>query len=220
MAVNTSERVVFHLGDLLEPMEDRTKREHLDRYRLAAWRLPHGARALDVGCGCGYGAYLLATQGRAGYVLALDHDEESINYARTHFRHPAIVFQWLDAGQIIEDAPLGEPYDAVIAFEVLEHVADPERLVRVCAENLLPRGVLFASSPVVPTTQDNPWHKRDFTPRAFRALIRTRFVIHETLLQNESILMVSAFRQGGGVPGTLWPDAEPAETEHGPPVQL
>jgi 2-polyprenyl-3-methyl-5-hydroxy-6-metoxy-1,4-benzoquinol methylase len=40
---------------------------------------------LDFGCGCGYGAGLMARNG-AAKVIGVDISEEAIQYSRTHFR--------------------------------------------------------------------------------------------------------------------------------------
>jgi 2-polyprenyl-3-methyl-5-hydroxy-6-metoxy-1,4-benzoquinol methylase len=46
---------------------------------------------IDVGCGIGYGAKILAEAGHR--VLAIDVDEETIAYAREHYAHDRIEFR-------------------------------------------------------------------------------------------------------------------------------
>lgn len=98
---------------------------------------PHPAEVLDVGCGAGGFATLLA--GRAGHVDALDVSPVMVAAARE--RVPANV-------TCIEDDVLTRPlppghYDAVTSISTLHHLPLPEVLPRLAA-SLRPGGVLAA----------------------------------------------------------------------------
>lgn len=56
-------------------------RMHLMRYRYASAR-SRGACVLDAACGPGYGAAMLATEGKAARVVAVDISEAAIAGAR------------------------------------------------------------------------------------------------------------------------------------------
>ncbi len=71
-------------------------------------------------------------------------------------------------------------FDAVVAFEVVEHVADPDALLRVMLEMVTPNGRLYISTPNgVDHGGDLPgWdhvepkgHVRVYTPQTFHALL-------------------------------------------------
>jgi SAM-dependent methyltransferase len=81
-------------------------------------RIPHGARVLDYGCGIGSDGLLLL---EAGYrVEFADFDNPSTAYLRWRLAH-----RGLDAPihNLAGEVPGG--FDAVYAFDVIEHVRDP-----------------------------------------------------------------------------------------------
>ena len=64
---------------------------HRKVYEFAA-QFARDARVLDVGCGTGYGAALLADAGAAS-VTGIDNSEEAIGYARRKFRVDGLSFR-------------------------------------------------------------------------------------------------------------------------------
>jgi len=154
----TLERIV---PDGLEP-ESTTGREtlqlHLARYGFAANQL-HGGRVLDLACGVGYGSVILAEVPGVELVVGGDISIEALRHARTHYRHPRVVFgcgdraTWLRPGS----------FDGIVSLETIEHVSEPMQLLRQFATLLRPGGVLIASVPVTPSVDANPHHRSDFT---------------------------------------------------------
>jgi SAM-dependent methyltransferase len=84
-------------------------------------RLPEHARVLDVCCGTGYLAGLLA--GRGFHVAGIDASAEMIAHARRNV--PAAEFQVGDAAEVRAD---GEFDAAVSTFDSLNHILDLGRL--------------------------------------------------------------------------------------------
>src|ERR1700733_2545379 len=92
--------------------------EHLARYAFAA-RLARGKRVLDTGCGVGYGSAELAKS--AVSVVGVDTAAEATANAREHYRLPNLHFEQASCGGLPHrDAS----FDLVVAFEVIEHLAD------------------------------------------------------------------------------------------------
>ena len=92
--------------------------EHLARYHFAA-RLARSKRVLDAGCGVGYGSALLAQD--ALVVFGLDLASEAAAYAHAHYSQPNLFFsQGSCAALPIASASL----DLIVAFEVIEHIAE------------------------------------------------------------------------------------------------
>lgn len=189
MPLQSDERIVFSRGELFAPVEDRTKKAHLDRYRLAIERIPCPGRVLDLGCGVGYGALLMAT--RALIVTAVDYDEETIFYAKMFFGNPSINYMLADVEAEEWTFPWGQ-YNAVTAFEIIEHLKNPEVFLEKCHNELAPRGLLFISTPIVKI--DNGFHKHFFSEKTFRELVEGRFRVEEKLVQNDEICMLVAYR--------------------------
>jgi 2-polyprenyl-3-methyl-5-hydroxy-6-metoxy-1,4-benzoquinol methylase len=140
--------------------------DHVASYRWAASRV--AGHVVDAGCNSGYGAAILADAGHL--VTALDRWQPGLDFAERNWRRPGIV--WANADFAAADTML-PVCDAVVAFEVLEHLDRPELLLRA-ARAAAP--VLLASAPneaVWPhQPRYAPEHKRHYTRAAFETLLR------------------------------------------------
>jgi 2-polyprenyl-3-methyl-5-hydroxy-6-metoxy-1,4-benzoquinol methylase len=105
---------------------------------------PRGMRVLDLGCGGGHNGALLKRAG-AREVIGVELDAGACAEART--RLDAVVR--CDLARLDAEALGEEPFDAVLASDVLEHLADPELVLACAAERLRPGGVVLASIPNV-----------------------------------------------------------------------
>jgi SAM-dependent methyltransferase len=171
-------------GELLEA-------EHVARYRWAA-ALVEGKRVLDAGCGTGYGAELLAREGAAS-VVGVDVDREVIEAAQRE-GSGAVTFAAADLRELPAD--LGT-FDAIVCFEVLEHIDEPEAALDRLAASLAPDGLLVVSSPnrdVYPP--GNPFHKHEFTPGELADALGTRFA-HVKLVRQQDWLAAGVFDDDG-----------------------
>lgn len=117
--------------------------DHIHRYRWAAERLQ--GTVIDAGCGSGYGAAILADAGLA--VLAIDAFADGLHFGAENYDRPGIEWRLGD----LETCDLPRR-DAAVAFEVIEHLARPERLLQ-----RLDASVLLAS---VPNEAVWPWEPR------------------------------------------------------------
>lgn len=103
---------------------------------------PLTARVLDVGCGNGVISRHL---GRMGYdVLGIDVSDRTIEKARTIAPLPNVRFMKKSAEELVAS---GEKYDIVICSEVLEHLNDPGKLLKVLYLTLEDRGKLIVTVP-------------------------------------------------------------------------
>ena len=101
-----------------------------------------GKDVLEIGCGSGYGAYLLNRLQPKSYV-GLDVMEEQIGIARRNY--PQFEFQVQDATDLshFEDASR----DLVIIFGVLHHIPAWRRTIDEIARVLKQGGHLFLEEP-------------------------------------------------------------------------
>lgn len=154
--------------------------EHYHRY-LWAQRLVTGLEVLDLGSGEGFGAALLSE--RAASVLGIDVDARTVEHARLNYSGASVRFEVGSATDLagVPDASV----DAVVAFEIIEHVEDQGRMLEEVKRVLRPGGLLVTSTPdkrayTDATGQDNPFHVRELTEEQFRELLAGRFA-HVTL---------------------------------------
>lgn len=114
------------------------RRHVLDRALGEAGFDPRHTHVLDVGCGTGFfTSYYLA---RGAAVTGLDIAPTSVERLRR--RHPESRFLLAD----VAEAPIGERFDLVNAFDVLYHITDDARWERAVAHLALavaPQGLLL-----------------------------------------------------------------------------
>lgn len=142
---------------------DGIRADHRYRYEWAAERLG-GLRVLDAGCGIGYGSHILAQA--CCKVTAVDGCAEAIDQARKHYAHPDVTHFYGELADLVGS------YDAVVCFEVLEHIEDAPAtigLFSTLADRLL---CSVPNEVVVPFEQTRPLgHLRHYTPGEFRTLL-------------------------------------------------
>ena len=155
------------------PEENYWFQRHVVAYRYAAERIA-GMDVLDAGCGEGYGSSILAE--RAASVVGVDLERDVIEHAAE--RYPSVHFQTGDL------ATLGFPdgaFDAVVTFQVIEHLQSPRGFVAECARVLRPGGTLILSTPnrltFSPTGVRNPFHTVEFAPTELRGVIEEGFAV-------------------------------------------
>ncbi len=105
---------------------------------------PTGLRVLDAGCGAGRNGELLKRAG-AGEVWGVELDAGAAEEARRRLDHVVTG----DLAGVTLDELGGEPFDAVLAIDVLEHLADPSAALAGLVALLRPGGTLVACIPNV-----------------------------------------------------------------------
>ncbi len=103
-----------------------------------------GLSIVDVGCGGGLVAEPMARLG--ANVIGLDAAGESLAVARLHAEQSglAIAYQEGTAEGLAEAQPGG--FDAVLALEIVEHVADVSLFAAACARLARPGGAIIFST--------------------------------------------------------------------------
>lgn len=105
-------------------------------------RIPVAAQfILDVGCGNGANASILAAQGKRVDGITLSPEE--LNSASPYLNHGFI--HNLENG--LPGGVLQNQYDAVLCSHVLEHIGDPAKLLRDILSALKPNGTLVVALP-------------------------------------------------------------------------
>jgi len=103
-----------------------------------------GARVLDIGGGLGYGAFLLSRA--AEEVVFIDKSEQTVDFVRKTWLPLAPNLRAIHTEAAgLESAE--DRFDVVFLMDVIEHVAEPERLLLEAHRLLSPGGLLVMSTP-------------------------------------------------------------------------
>src|SRR6266498_3888319 len=97
---------------------------------------------LEIGCGNGYGAYLINLKSPRSYI-GLDLMEEQIEKARQ--RYPKYQFLVQDAADLSQFADASK--DVVIIFGVLHHIPEWRKVIDEIKRVLRPKGSFFVEEP-------------------------------------------------------------------------
>jgi 2-polyprenyl-3-methyl-5-hydroxy-6-metoxy-1,4-benzoquinol methylase len=155
------------------PAENYWYRRHVAVYEWIAARVA-GLDVVDMACGEGYGADLLAR--RAARVTGVDANPDAHEHARLKYSRPGVRF--------VRDLVDGyaEPCDAVVFLQTIEHIEDPGATLDHFREILRPGGTAYVSTPNVLTLapagaerSGNPWHVHEYRAEEFRALCERSF---------------------------------------------
>ncbi|MBQ6644479.1 MAG: glycosyltransferase [Saccharopolyspora sp.] len=167
--------------------------EHYHRYALAA-RFVRGKRVLDLACGEGYGAALLAAEGAE--VVGLDVDPAAVQHATRRYGGRGVSFR---TGSITDPAALAEekPFDVVVCFEAIEHVEDHDAVLALVRSSLQQGGLFLVSTPDTTIYQhahgnDNPFHAKELSAAEFDSLLEGAFRHVAVLKQNTAVGSVLA----------------------------
>jgi 2-polyprenyl-6-hydroxyphenyl methylase/3-demethylubiquinone-9 3-methyltransferase len=103
-----------------------------------------GKRVLDVGCGGGILSESMAQKGAV--VTGIDLGEKALNVAKLHQLESGVNvdYQLISVENLASLHPAS--FDVVTCMEMLEHVPDPEAIVRACAQLVKPGGSVFFST--------------------------------------------------------------------------
>jgi 2-polyprenyl-3-methyl-5-hydroxy-6-metoxy-1,4-benzoquinol methylase len=155
------------------PEENYWFRRHLVVYEWIAQRLA-GKRVIDMACGEGYGADVLARTAAA--VVGVDANPEAHEHARLRYRRGNLRF----ARDLVES--FSEHADAVVFLQTIEHLEDPGEALGHFRSLVDPHGVVYLSTPNVLTLaprgasrSGNPWHVHEYRAAEFERLCRGSF---------------------------------------------
>lgn len=157
-------------GEYFIPGEsgERIEADHLERYRFASSYV-RGKSVLDIACGVGYSAPILAAAGAASYD-GVDINPELTAYASGQYGTEIIRYH---TGDICTFAT-NRQYDLITCFETIEHVEDYKSALLNLHRLLKADGLLLISSPNRRVTSPNcrsladkpanKFHVQEFTP--------------------------------------------------------
>lgn len=166
---------------------DRATRRYLKAAELAGRR---GGFWLDCACGSGFGTEVLA--GFADYVMGIDIDAPTIEYARRfHGQSTKVTFR---AGDLTDlKLSWDAVFDVVVSIETIEHVPDCVPLLKQTYTSLKPGGVAVITTPASTfgggPNPLNPFHPNELTEEQFRQLMADTF--DESSLYGEEVVLTT-----------------------------
>lgn len=103
-----------------------------------------GKTVLDVGCGGGILAESMAHKNAT--VTGIDLAKKSLKIAQLHALETGVTvnYRCVEVETLAAEAPAS--FDVVTCMEMLEHVPDPQSVVRACAQLVRPGGWVFFST--------------------------------------------------------------------------
>lgn len=136
---------------------------------------------LEVGTGMGYGVDIIAPGCRRFISIdkqlpAVPHQLDNTDYFEMEV--PPIGFE-------------SASFDAVVSFQVIEHIEDDIDFVREVARVLRPGGKFVVSTPNAPMSLTrNPWHVREYNADELRNILECHFAKVEAygVLGNEKVM--------------------------------
>lgn len=151
---------------------------HIATYRFC---LPFvkNRRVLDFGCGSGYGTHLLSSD--CEKITGIDISADAIAYARDHYQKDNL--EYLQVNDIEAEALPFEDnaFDAVISFQVIEHIGQVEKYLSEIRRVLRSNGKLVIATPDRTTRLfpgQRPWnvyHLTEYSPDSFASLMTNFF---------------------------------------------
>lgn len=161
----------------LSPFELGAKRLH---YCLVALQHVHGS-VLEIGCGAG------------GFIKGIHEYRHDLRCVGVDISYHAIAVAKKDSGDvefIVGDAyhlPFSKgTFDAVIFFDVLEHVDKPEKMLQECNRVLKKGGILHGYIP----TEGSKWSYTYYLAK-MNWHVKEQFAGHIVQLTKESVLRMA-----------------------------
>lgn len=164
---NSLERIIPNNIESTDAFNQETLLLHLERYKFAQKYAASG-NVLDIACGVGYGSMHIAeNSSNIQNITGVDLDADAIAYAQTKYAHPKIEFIQADATKFTPK----DLCETIISLETVEHLPKPITFLQHLTQFLTPEGTLIVSVPTTFSTDANPYHLNDFTPKSFRKII-------------------------------------------------
>jgi 2-polyprenyl-3-methyl-5-hydroxy-6-metoxy-1,4-benzoquinol methylase len=161
---------------------ERDAAHHLIRYEWAAQCLADWPvrSLLDLATGSGYGAHDLAARLPSTKVTGVDYDPGAIEHARVRYSLPNLEYRSGDATRWV-DTIGPETFDAIVSFDMIEHVVHREIMMEGLVRHLAPGGTLLLSTPCgeLETALQPTWvhHRIEYSSASLYDFIRRYFAV-------------------------------------------
>lgn len=152
------------------------RKDHLGRYKFASGYVKSGDQVCDLGCGIGYGGFVLSVSSMAKSVVSVDKSLESIEFASCTWSSRNLRYLCIDIFDLDRYFEVST-FDVVVCFEVIEHVEAAVDLLHIIFASMKPGALLVVSTPNENRLQYSsdrfPFHYRHYTPCSFTLLLES-----------------------------------------------
>ena len=149
---------------------------HLCAYEFVKDIIPKDSLVLELGCGEGYGTNLLSQHFRK--IVGLDVDRNTIDHASRKYCSENCFFEVYDG---LENPYGDNTFDAVVSFQVIEHLRDDKKYVSEIYRVLKKKSKFILTTPnriYRLNPGQRPWnrfHVREYSPCALNNILRNNF---------------------------------------------
>lgn len=124
------------------------KKEHIFRYNLAREIIINKynnkcTKGLDIFCANGYGTYFIAKFVENTRITGIDGSNDAIKIAKQYYKKENIDYKT----KIFPFKLSSNKYDYIICFESIEHIYNPNFLLKEIYKSLKTSGILIISTP-------------------------------------------------------------------------
>ena len=170
----TTERLVP--GNFTSKEEYILYLRHMVAYHLAKEKIAPGCHVLEAGTGEGYGASFLSLAGLK--MTGLDIDQPAVEHANAKYGSENCHYLLYGGSKMpFEDLT----FDAVISFQVIEHIMEDRNYISEIHRVLKPGGSLMINTPnrtnrLKPGQKPfNPFHVREYASSEFEEVLKSSF---------------------------------------------
>ena len=117
-------------------------------------------KVLDAGCGEGYGSCFIS--GNANEVIGVDVSYEAIQHAQKKYKRNNLKFERMSVQNL---KFMNETFDAVLSFQVIEHLNDVNKFLNEIKKVLKKDGVAIISTPnraLCKGNGNNEYHTQEY----------------------------------------------------------
>lgn len=154
-------------------------------------------KILDLGCHDGYVTLWLARKLRAeGHEVRVDGIDlmpEAVKVASRRFKDEGFKGKFVEGDALRPFQYFNvDSYDAVVAFELIEHVVDPADLLVPCEKMLKPGGRIYISTPDGTFgTGNNPHHLHAYRAQDVADILRRRGTLNNMMVGSDGVTVGS-----------------------------
>lgn len=117
-------------------IKKRSQEDADEAFKLLKWK---NKKVLEVGCGTGRFAEMIAKQG--AHVLAIDFSESAIDLAKKNHHYQNLSFQKMNVNSI------SGKYDVIVSLGTLEHMDNPFLTLKKLKNHLTKNGKIIITNP-------------------------------------------------------------------------